>query len=140
MQPADHLGLAFHQGIFGDVEAERFETGTDLEQILDQKTLGTADVENAIARLEPEVFHHVLGNRNPAAVVAVAAVAVGARPVEIELAVFARDGDDLVRLGFDARADIAFAARQFRQQVQFFHCGAPACSRAARSRPSRSGV
>src|SRR5579871_4881991 len=69
MQPADHFGLAFHQRVFRNVEAEGFEAGTDLEQILDQKALGAADVEDAVARLEAEVLDHILGDRNPAAIV-----------------------------------------------------------------------
>ena len=78
--------------------------GQSLEQVLDQKALGGADVEHAVAGLQIEMRDHVLGHRNPAAVIAIAAVAVFARAVEIKLAVFARDADVLVGLGVCARA------------------------------------
>src|SRR5262249_56799053 len=102
MEQADDLRLAMHQRIFRNVEAEGLEAGTDLDQVLDQEALAAAYVEYAIAGLEIEVLHHVLGNWNPSTVVAVSAIAVLARSIEIELAVFARDRDDLVGLGLSA--------------------------------------
>ena len=50
-KPADRLGLRMHERVMRDVEAERFETRTDEYQILDQESLGAADVENAHAGL-----------------------------------------------------------------------------------------
>ena len=88
--------------------------GKHLEEVLDQKSLAGTDVEHAVAGLEAEVLDDVLGHRDPAAVVAVAAVAVLARPVEIELAVLPRDIDDLLRLCLGAGVDVALAARKLR--------------------------
>src|SRR5262249_51544020 len=76
MEPADDLRLAMHQRIFRDIEAEGLQPGTDLDQVLDQEALAAADVEHAVAGLELEVLHHILGDRNPSAVVAVSAIAV----------------------------------------------------------------
>src|SRR5262245_63291108 len=84
MEPADDLRLAMHQRIFRNVEAEGLEAGTDLDQVLDQEALAAAYIEHAIAGLEVEVLHHVLGDRNPSTVVAISAIAVLARPIEID--------------------------------------------------------
>jgi hypothetical protein len=113
MEPADDLRLAMHQCIFRDVEAVGLETGTDL----DQEALAAAYVEHAIAGLEIEVLHHILDDRNPAAVVAVSTIAVFAWSVEIELAILARDRDDLVGLRLGAGIDVALAARKLREQI-----------------------
>src|SRR5215831_14751246 len=139
MEPADDLRLAMHQRIFRNVEAEGFEAGTDLDQVLDQEALAAAYVEHAIAGLEIEVLHHVLGDRNPSTVVAISAIAVLARSIEIELAIFARDRDDLVRLGLSAGIDVTLAARKLRKQIDFLlHPYTP--SLATRASPSRSGI
>src|SRR5262249_23234189 len=102
MKPADDLRLAMHQRIFRDVEAKGLQAGTDLDQILDQEALAATYVEDAIAGLEIEVLHHIFGDRNPSTIVAVSAIAVFARSVEIEFAILARDCDDLVRLRLGA--------------------------------------
>src|SRR5262249_2934327 len=112
MEPADDFRLAMHQRIFRDVEAEGFEAGTDLDQILDQEALAAAHVEHAIAGLEIEVLHHVFRNRNPSTIIAVSAIAVFARPIEIEFAILARDCDDLVGLRLGAGIDVTLAARK----------------------------
>src|SRR5262245_4828211 len=139
MEPADDFRLAMHQRIFRDVEAEGLEAGTDLDQVLDQEALAAAYVEHAIAGLEVEVLHHVLGDRNTSSVVAVSAIAVLARPIEIELAIFARDRDDLIRLGLSAGVDVTLAARKLRKQIDFLlHRYAP--SLATRASPSRSEI
>src|SRR5215469_17499596 len=139
MEPADDLRLAMHQRIFRDIEAEGLEAGTDLDQVLDQEALAAAHVEHPIARLEIEVLHHVFRNGNPSTIVAVSAIAVFARPIEIEFAIFARDRDDLVRLGLGAGIDVTLAARKLRKQIDFLlHPYAP--SLATRASPSRSGI
>src|SRR5262249_43780639 len=139
MEPADDLPLAMHQRIFRDVEAKGLEAGTDLDQVLDQEALAAAHVEHAVAGLEIEVLHHVLGDRNPSAIVAVSAIAVFARPIEIELAILARDRDDLVGLRLSAGIDVTLAARKLREQIDFLlHPYAP--SLATRASPSRSGM
>src|SRR5262245_28960383 len=139
MEPADDLRLAMHQRIFGDVEAEGLEAGADLDQVLDQEALAAADVEYAIAGLEIEVLHHILGDRNPSPVVAVSAIAVFARPIEIEFAILARDRNDFVGLRLGAGIDVTLAARKLREQIDFLmHPYAP--SLATRASPSRSGI
>src|SRR5580698_9537108 len=111
MQTADHLGFAMHQRIFGDVEAESFQARAHLAQILDEEALGTAYIEHPIAGLQPEMLDDVLSDWNPAAVIAVAAVAGVARPVEILAAIFAGDADVLFALRAGPFLDIAFGAR-----------------------------
>src|SRR5262245_40468770 len=139
MEPADVLRLAMHQRIFRNVEADGLQAVPHLEQVLDQQPRAAAYVEYAIAGLEIEVLHHVLGNWNPSTVVAVSAIAVLARSIEIELAVFARDRDDLVGLGLSACIDVAFSARKLRKQIDFLlHRYAP--SLATRASPSRSEI
>src|SRR5262245_24019825 len=139
MEPADDLRLAMHQRIFRDVEAEGLQAGTDLDQILDQEALAAPYVEDAIAGLEIEVLHHFFGDRNPSTIVAVSAIAIFARPVEIEFAILARDRDDLVRFRLGAGIDVALAARKLREQIDFLlHPYAP--SLATRASPSRSEI
>src|SRR5262249_49358649 len=139
MEPADDLRLAMHQRIFRDVEAEGLKAGADLDQVLDQEALPATHVEHAIAGLEFEVLHHILGDRNPSTIVAISAIAVFARPVEIEFAILARDCDDLVRLRLGTGIDVTLAARKLREQIDFLlHPYAP--SLAARASPSRSGT
>src|SRR5262249_51536578 len=70
---------------------------------------------------------------------ALAAIAVLARPMEMEVAVFARDRDDLVGLGLSAGIDVTLAARKLRKQIDFLlHHYAP--SLATRASPSRSEI
>src|SRR5262249_14566924 len=136
---ADDLRLAMHQRIFRDVEAEGLEAGTDLDQVLDQEALATAHVEHPIAGLEIKELHHILGDRNPSTAVALSAIAVCARPIELELAILARDRDDLVGLCLGAGIDVTLAARKLREQIDFLlHPYAP--SLATRASPSRSGI
>src|SRR5260370_25983214 len=117
MEPPGDFRLAMHQRIFRDIEAEGLETGTDLDQILDQEALAAAHVEHAIAGLEIKVLHHVFRNGNPSTIVAVSAVAVFARPIEIEFAIFARDRDDLLGLRLAAGIAVTLAARKLREQT-----------------------
>src|SRR5262249_35798531 len=119
MEPADDLRLAMNQRILRDIEAEGLEAGTDLDQILDQEALAAAHVEHAVAGLEIEVLHHILGDRNPSTVVAISAIAVFTRPIEIELAILARDRDDFVGLRLGASIDITLTARKLREQIVF---------------------
>src|SRR5215470_7951333 len=134
MEPPGDFRLAMHQRIFRDIEAEGLETGTGLDQILDQEALAATYVEHAIAGLEIEVLHHVFRNGNPSTIVAVSAIAVFARPIEIEFAVLARDRDDLVGLRLGAGIDVTLAARKLREQIDFLlHPYAPLAARASPS-------
>jgi hypothetical protein len=106
-----------HESIFGDIEPEGFKSGTCLDQILYQKPFATADVENAVTGPEIKVLHHVLGDRNPAAVVAITPVTIFAGSIEIELAVLARDRDDLVGLCLRAGIDVTLAAGKLGKEI-----------------------
>src|SRR5690348_7149093 len=75
MQAADAFGLAVHQGVGRDVQAERLKTRAFLHKILDEKAFGAADVQNAHARFEPIAIDYVAGNGPPAAVITITAIA-----------------------------------------------------------------
>ena len=83
-----------------DVEAEGFEPGTDLHQVLDEKAFGAADIEHPVTGLEIEVLDDILGNRNPATIIPIAAVTILARAVEIHLAVLFGHSDHSRIFGF----------------------------------------
>src|SRR6185295_18863772 len=136
VQPPHHLGLAVRERVFGDVETERLQAGAHFHQVFHQKALGAADVEHAVARLQAEVANDVLGDRNPAAVVAIAAVAHVPRSVEITLAVLAGDRDVPGRLGLVTLADVAPGLRQTREQIDFGH-GPISGNRASSARSPR---
>src|SRR5262249_40850017 len=87
MQASHHLGLAMRQGILGNIQAEGFQARQDFNEVLDQKSLAGTNVQYAVTRFEVEVLDDVLCDRNPAAIVAIAAIAVLARPVEVQLTV-----------------------------------------------------
>src|SRR5688572_3701413 len=140
VQTADDFRLAMHQRVLGDIEPECFQSRTDFHQIFHQKTLGAADVEHAVAWLEPEVAHHVLGDRDPATVVPITAVADFARAIEVKFAVLTRDFDVLRGLRLPALLDVALRLRQPRQQVHFRHRIFSADDFFARASPSSSGV
>src|SRR5258708_25659228 len=92
MQATDRLRLAIEQCIFGDIEAECLEARAHPHEILDEEPFGAADIQHAVARLEAELADDVLGNRYPASVIAVSAVAQLARPVEELPAILSSDG------------------------------------------------
>src|SRR4051812_45468263 len=125
MQPANNFWLTVHHSVFGDIEAKHFEPGANLHQILYQKALGAADIEHAVAGLKAEMLYHVFGNGHPAPIIAIAAVTVFAWPVEIDLAVFARNTDVLISFGSGARIQVALPARQLGEQMDFIHTVAP---------------
>src|SRR5579863_8841803 len=93
-QAADHVALAVPQGIERYVEPEHIQAGANRHQVLDQKALGTADIENTHAGLQSEMRDDVARDRHPAAVVTVAAIAVVAGAVEIHFSVLPGDGDN----------------------------------------------
>src|SRR5262249_55378499 len=125
MQAADDLRLAIHQRVFGDVETERLKTGAGDPQILHQKALAAADIKHPVARLEPEMRDHVLGDiRPPPRVIGVAAIAGVPRPVEILSPVLAGDGNVLLALRRVALFDIALRSRISAQKIDFGHTNA----------------
>src|SRR5262249_62328879 len=120
MQAADDLRLAIHQRVFGDVETERLKTGAGDPQILHQKALAAADIKHPVARLEPEMRDHVLGDiRPPPRVIGVAAIAGVPRPVEILSPVLAADADVLLAPRRVALFDVALPSRVSAQKIYF---------------------
>src|SRR5581483_3932153 len=104
----------------GYVEPVGVEPGTDLHQVLDQESLAAADVEHALAGLQAEMPHDVLGDRNPAPVVAIAAVALLARSVEVLLAEPERDAPVLL-LVRKPGLDVAFRLRVAGEEIDLGH-------------------
>src|ERR1700741_1432559 len=111
MQPANNLGLAMHERIRRNIETERLETRANLQEVFDQKTLGAADVEHAHPGFEAEMSDDVAGHWNPPAVIAIPAISIVPRPVEIHLAVLLRDCDDCGILRILALLDVALRPR-----------------------------
>src|SRR5438105_3972705 len=70
-------------GIGRHVEPERLQTRTYLHQVHDEEAFGATDVENPVARPQSEMPDDVLGDGNPATVVAIAAITLLACAVEI---------------------------------------------------------
>lgn len=95
-----------------NIDPDRLEAGAYGHQVFDQKALGAAHIEHSITGRETKVIDHVLGHREPAAIIAIAAVAVFPGAVEIHLAVFFRDTDMFVGLGILTRLDVTPALRQ----------------------------
>src|SRR6186997_637113 len=93
MQTPDYFRLAVHQRILGDIESEHFKPGTNFDQVLNQKALGTTDIEHTIAAFKAKVLDDVFGNRNPSPVIAIAAIADFARAVEVLLTELSRKSD-----------------------------------------------
>jgi hypothetical protein len=81
------------------------------------------------------VAHDVFGDRDPAAVVAVAAVALLARAVEVLLAELQRDATVLFLVDH-ARLDVALGLRITGEQVDLGHQAPPIISRWQRATPS----
>src|SRR5215469_2437149 len=135
VQPPDNLRLAMHQRVFRNVEAERLQTRADLHQVLNEKSFAGADIEYAVARPQAEMRDHVLGNRQPASVVAIPAIAGIPRPVEIFPAVLASDPDILLTLRDCALFVIPLSPRIAAQQINFGHPGPSPKSLLAVSRP-----
>src|SRR5215471_17259526 len=121
MQPAYDFRLTAQQRIEGNVEPEGFEPRTDLHQILDQESFGTADIEHPHSRLQLEVRNDILRYRNPSAVVFVAAVAILARTIEIHLAVLLGDGYDDRVFCILALLNVALDLGQSAEQIEFRH-------------------
>src|SRR5258708_12959327 len=88
------------QRVERDVEPEGLEARAFEHQVLDQEALAAAYVEDAHARLQPEMRDDVARDAAPAAVIAVAAVAIFARPVPVHLPEFARLADHPAPLPF----------------------------------------
>ncbi len=121
VQAADDFRLAMHQCVKRDVEPEHFQPWTDLHQVLDEEAFGAADVEHSVSRLEVEVLDDVLGDRNPATVIFIAAVTVLARAVEIHLAILFGHSDHSRIFGLSPLLNIALGLGQPRQQIHFGH-------------------
>src|ERR1700694_48115 len=90
---------------------------------LNRKPFPPAYVEYAHARLQAEMPDDVAGDAAPAAVVAVATVAVFPWPVPIHLAEFSRFGDHRLALPFTALLDVALGLRKRAEKIDFSHSG-----------------
>ena len=120
MQPPDRPRARSASSAYSEMSRPNASRpGQTFMQVLDQEALAAADVEHAVAGLQAEVLDHVLGDRDPAAVVAVAAVAVFARSVEILLAVLAGDADVLGALRGGPLLDVALGFRIPAQKIDF---------------------
>src|SRR5262249_47605752 len=108
-----------------DIETEGLQARAFQHQVLDQETLAAADVEHAHAWLESVMRDDVACYRAPAAVVAVAAIAVFARPVPIHLAELFGDRHDGGVLRRGAFLDVALHPRQRAQKIDFSHWRTP---------------
>jgi hypothetical protein len=123
MQAPDNFGLAVHQRIFRNVDAERFQTRARLHQVLDEESFARPDIEHAVARPQAEMRDHVLGDRQPAPIVAIPAIAGVPRAVEIFAPVLSGDPNILFALCDCALLDIALGPRIAAQQINFGHPG-----------------
>ena len=86
VQTPNAFGLAVHQRITRDVEAECLETGGLLHKVFDEKALGAApDVKDTHPRLKTETRDNISGDRPPAPIVTIPTIAIFTRPVEIHL-------------------------------------------------------
>ena len=116
--------------------------GQAFMQSLTRKPLAQPTSSTRSPALRSKWRDHVLGDRNPAAVVAIAAVALRAIAVEILATELHGDVTLLDLLGM-AGGDVALRARIAVQQVDFGHqtvaFSAVAAARVA-SRPTRGGV
>src|SRR5438552_7112060 len=120
MDPTDYFRLAVQYRVLGDIQPERFEPPANLHQVLHQESLATADVEYAVASFQTEVLDDVLGNRDPAPVVAIAAVALLPRTVKVLLAELQRDAT-VFFLVAKPRFHVALDLRISGKQVYFGH-------------------
>ena len=79
---------------------------------LDQEALAAADIKHAAAGLQTEMRNDIARDRMPAAIIAVAAVAVFARSVPVHFAVLLGDRDDRGVLRFGTFLDVALGLGQ----------------------------
>src|SRR5207248_6458946 len=73
------------------VQTGHFHARNGPRELVKQEALATADVQDAVARLQAVVLGHSFGNRQPATIVVVAAVAVLPLAVPVVLTVFLGD-------------------------------------------------
>src|SRR5262249_54431934 len=122
--PATDLVVAGVDGVLRDFEPPHLEAGHDRDQVAHEEALGAADIEHAVAGLEPEMLGHVAGGGRPAPVVAVAAIALVPGAVEIFPPELARNLA-VGLLAALARDQITLGARILGQQVDLSHGPSP---------------
>src|SRR5258705_7248690 len=71
------------EGIGGDVETHHPDARHHAPEVVEEKALGASHVEHAVAAGQPVVVAEPLGDGHPAPVIAVAAIALAAVPVEV---------------------------------------------------------
>src|SRR5262245_4323920 len=131
------VGVAVVDRILRDFEPPDLEARDDRHQVAHEEALGTTDVQHAVARLEPEMRGDVSGNGYPAPIIAVAAITLLARTVEI-FATELPGEDPVLRLPLFARDQVALRARIFREQIDLRHRPRPSSWRASRPTPHRA--
>src|SRR5206468_2180413 len=135
--PRRRLGVA--ERVFRDIECDDHEPGTDAHQVRHQEALGAAHVEDLVAWPEPEVRHDVPRDRHPAAIVAIAAVALLTRAVEV----FGPEPEGGLPVRGVERAGPGQLARRPRvvtEQVDLGHHSRSKASRWTRARPFSKGT
>ena len=115
-----HVRVAVVDRVLGDLEPPHLEPRHHLHEVAHEKALGAADVEHTVARGEPVVRRDVARDGQPAAVVAITAIALLARSVEIFATELARD-HAVLGLSKLARGDIALGARILEEQIELSH-------------------
>src|SRR5262245_31200072 len=114
------VGMAVVDRVLRDFETPDLEPRHDRHQVAHEEALGTTDVQHAVAGLEPEMRGDVAGNGYPAPIVAVAAITLLARAIEIFAAELPGE-DSVLSLPLFARDQVAFRARIFREQIDLRH-------------------
>src|SRR5262249_34671534 len=124
------VGVAVLDRVLGDFKPPCFQAGHNSHQIAHEKALGTPTVQHSVPWFKPEMRGNIACDRDPAAVVAVAAVALLSRPIEIFAPKSARN-NSIFRLPLLASDEIAFCARIFCEQIDLSHWLRLSCPRAS---------
>ena len=118
-----------HKSVFRDVETEHLKPRTNIHKVLNQEPFGAPHIAHPITRLQPEMIDNILGDGNPATVIAVAAIADIALTVEVLLSVTAGDGNVFACLPLVPPLDIALGPWIAPEKIYFGHQRAFASSR-----------
>src|SRR5262249_15110488 len=117
---APHVRVAVIDRVLGDLKPPHVEPRHHLLEVAHEKALGAADVEHTVARREPVMRRNVTPDGQPAAIVAITAIALLARSVEVFPTKPARVHAAL-GLSKLARGNIALRARILGEQIDLSH-------------------
>src|SRR5262249_27905561 len=134
---AADTGVTVLDRVPGNFKPPHIETGHNRHQIAHEEALGAAYVQHAAARPEPKMRGNVASHRDPASIIAVAAVPLLSRAIKIFAAESAGHGP-VFRLPLFARGKIALCTRIFCQKVNLRHWRGPSCRRALPPSPRRA--